>query len=398
MRIAFVHEFLLKGFASKDVIQVPSTLAESLKCRWSYITRPPSDVSQIPENGCVQFIGAQHSGTNLEHLRSGTESAVAYSKEFMLRAGWTASADADVYIAMFLNVRTLLGVLAYRLGRFVRMKPGFVYLKVDLGFTGRKKMEERLKRSLIARLMFSGIDWLFSISANVISVETEDGKQWISNIYRRSAPKVIVVRNCSAAVSRGLVSEMRRERRILAVSRLGAFEKAIDVLLPAFRIFSASNPEWHLMLVGEANDRFSELIREYSDLVRAQKIRHIGYVTDRLALTEIYRSAEIFVQPSRWEGFPTALIEAVKEGCIPICTPVFQVQEILGKYTDSLTAPVDDVKMLADIMCNQVAKMNEWSELRRYLEKRTENWNWKDQLEPVAALIRQKIGCQLERT
>ena len=396
MKIAFVHEFLLKGFASKDVIQVPSTLAERLDCCWSYITRPSSDVSQIPERGCVEFVGAEHGRTNVAHLRNGTESAVTYSKAFMLRAGWKASADADVYIAMFLNLRSLLGVLAYRFGRLLRMKDGFVYLKADLGYTGRKKMEERLKNRLTARLIFSGIDWLFSVSVNVISVETDDGKHWLSKTYRHSAPKVIVVRNCSAAVPRSSALGIRRERRILAVSRLGAYEKAIDVLLIAFRIFSASNPEWHLLLVGETNDRFSEFMRDYSDLVQEQKIRHIGYVADRVELTKIYRSAEIFVQPSRWESFPTALIEAVKEGCIPICTPVFQAEEILGKYTNALTVPVNDAKGLAEILCGLVAKMSEWNDVRRYLEMRTEKWNWNDQLASIATMIRHKFSEHME--
>ncbi len=395
MKIAFVHEFLLKGFASKDVIQVPSTLAKKLDFRWSYITRPPSAVSDLPEGGRIEFVGCEHSRVNVEYLKTGTESSVRYSKLFMVLAGWKASADADVYIGMFLNLRTLLGALAYRLGRLLRNKSGFVYLKVDLGFTGRKKMEERLKKSGIARLMFRGIDWLFSVCADVISVETEDGRQWLSTVYHRASSRVIVVRNCSAARPRDSVSRMQREPRILAVSRLGAYEKAIDVLLPAFRIFSSRNPEWHLLLVGEGNERFSALIDEYSDLVREKKIRHIGYVADRVALVEIYRSAEIFVQPSRWESFPTALIEAVKEGCIPICTPVFQVREILGKYTDALTVPVDDEAALAEAMCDLIAKRDEWTELRRYLEKRTENWNWEDQLEPISEMIRQRLSGRL---
>lgn len=391
MRIAFTHEFLLKAYFNKDVVQVPLTLAKKLECDWSYITRPTPHASEALAGSAVEFVGAAPDAANADHLKSGNEANVRFSKRFALQAGWRAAATADVYVSMFLNVRSLLGVLAYRSGRLVRRRPGFVYLKADVSHLGRSRLERRLASRPISRILFVVLDWLLAKTSDTVSIETEDGRKWLAGVYRNVSSKAIVVRNCSATSSQGVHALSPREETIVAVGRLGAYEKAVDVLLPAFREFSATHPTWRLLLVGEANQRFSGLIQGYRDLVDAGRIIHVGYVNRRDELLRIYRSSSIFVQPSRWESVSIALTEAVREGCLPMCTPVFCVDEVFGKYARQLTGPVDDPSGLARALARLVSQRDSWEDMRKYLMERTATWNWDDQLEPVASAIRKKL-------
>lgn len=390
MKIAFVHEFLLKAYSNKDVVQVPSTLARSLGCDWVYISRPSSHVPKVLPRGSTEFVGTEPDPVNSAHLRSGNEGEVTYSKTFVLRAGWRAAASADVYIGMFLNFRSLLGVLAYRLGRMARRRKGFVYLKADLSHIGRGRLERRLKNGLLVHMLFRVFDWLLARSTNIISIETEDGRNWLAEVYRRASARVVVVRNCSASGSDQACAPVVRGDTIVAVGRLGAYEKATDILLPAFRQFSSTHPTWRLLLVGHSSPGLATLIEGYSDLVEDGRIHHVGYVSDRGELVRIYRSSAIFVQPSRWESVSIALVEAVREGCLPVCTPVFCVEEVLGEYSKELTAPVNDSNALAETLTRLVDHRDRWDDMRRSLLEKTASWNWEDQLAPVVSAIRRK--------
>lgn len=390
MRIAFVHEFLLESYSNKDVVQVPSTLAKSLGCDWIYVCRPSRSIPKLLARGSTEFVGSEPDATNAAHLASGNEHAVRYSGAFALRAGWRAAATADIYIGMFLNMRSLLGVFAYRMGRLARGEKGLVYLKADLSQIGRESLERRIRSGVLVRALFRVFDWLLASITDIVSIETDDGRNWLAGVYRNLASKVVVVRNCSAGISHEGCISVSRGDTIVAVGRLGAYQKAIDILLPAFRKFASTHPTWELILVGESNSRFEALMAGYADMIDDGRIRHVGYVSERSELVALYRSAAIFVQPSRWEGFSIALIEAVTEGCLPVCTPVFCVDELLGRYSEELAAPVEDSTGLADTLTRLVAQRANWDDMRRYLLERTATWNWEDQLGPVVAVIRRK--------
>lgn len=391
MRIAFIHEFLHKAYSNKDVVQVPLTIAKSLGCEWRYITRPSRQAMDALPRELTEFVGAEPNEFNAEQLGA-NERSVTYSKMFALHSGWRASAIADVYVSMFLTPRTLLGVLAYRLGRLVRLKSGFVYLKADLSQVGRSSLEEKIRERLVLRAVFRAFAWTLAKSVDLVSVETEDGRNWLARVYKTVAEKTIVVRNCAAHGSDESPSLIVRDDTIVTVGRLGAHEKAIDILLPAFRQFSAENPTWRLLLVGDSSPKLTELLTSYQDLIAQGRLNHVGYIANRQDLTRIYQTAAIFVQPSRIEGLSIALFEAIREGCLPICTPVFSVDEVFGQYSSDLTVAVDDTNALSEAFRRLVAQRDQWNEMRRYLLDRTKTWNWEEQLAPVVSAIRKKLA------
>jgi glycosyltransferase involved in cell wall biosynthesis/GT2 family glycosyltransferase len=124
----------------------------------------------------------------------------------------------------------------------------------------------------------------------------------------------------------------RQPRRIVTVTRL-THQKGVDVLLQAMG--QLRNLETHLTVIGdgELRNQFEMMARELA----LDKIQFTGW-SDRAA--QHLDEYDLFVLPSRAEGQPFALIEALVQGLPCIATAVSGNPEVLGDgiYGD-LVAP-----------------------------------------------------------
>ena len=99
-----------------------------------------------------------------------------------------------------------------------------------------------------------------------------------------------------------------REKTILWVGRM-TFEKDVPHLLRAFAMVRDRFPDWTLKLVGDGSDR-----ADIERLIDALGIGDGVVLTGALGRDEVetaYRDASVFVLPSRSEGCPLALGEAM---------------------------------------------------------------------------------------
>ena len=97
-----------------------------------------------------------------------------------------------------------------------------------------------------------------------------------------------------------------RRPTILSVGRL-AHQKGHDILLKAFAGIAGRVPDWNLVIIGEGT-LLTSLQSEARSLGIDDHIAWPGRVAD---LAAYYESAGIFALPSRYEGTPNALQEAM---------------------------------------------------------------------------------------
>ncbi len=97
---------------------------------------------------------------------------------------------------------------------------------------------------------------------------------------------------------------------LLAVGRL-SYQKNFDVLLRAFTELAPRFAQWDLRIVGEGADRLKleALVDQTPSL--AHRVSLPGTSTD---MPVEYAAAHLFCLPSRWEGFPNVLAEALAHG------------------------------------------------------------------------------------
>jgi glycosyltransferase involved in cell wall biosynthesis len=130
---------------------------------------------------------------------------------------------------------------------------------------------------------------------------------------------------------------------ILNVGRM-VWDKAQEVLLEAFAMLGEELPEWRLAVVGDGRLE-NELRERATGLGIHDRIDWHGIVPDPYVH---YRNATIFALPSRVEGTPNALLEAMSCGLPVIVSdgapgPLELVQD--GKT--GLVVPVNDAPALA---------------------------------------------------
>jgi len=92
--------------------------------------------------------------------------------------------------------------------------------------------------------------------------------------------------------------------------------KNIGLLLQAFRIIAARDPDAELILTGDASPKLQHMI---GALGISDKVTWRGWL-DRDGLAEFYRSLDVFVFPSAKEGLGIAGIEAMAAGVPVIST------------------------------------------------------------------------------
>jgi GalNAc-alpha-(1->4)-GalNAc-alpha-(1->3)-diNAcBac-PP-undecaprenol alpha-1,4-N-acetyl-D-galactosaminyltransferase len=191
--------------------------------------------------------------------------------------------------------------------------------------------------------------------ADLVVAQTRDAAGWLE-------------RNCRARVSvipnalRALPSlDCRREPLIVAVGRLTT-EKGFDLLLHAFARLMRPFPEWRVCIVGEGMER-KALVQLAGRLGLTQRVEFLGEVR---GIDSWLARASLFVHPSRREGFPNAVLEAMGMGLAVICADCRAgPAELIADRINGRLVPVDDVDALAGAMAELMASSDSREALGR---------------------------------
>ncbi len=137
---------------------------------------------------------------------------------------------------------------------------------------------------------------------------------------------------------------------VLTVARICYEQKAQDLYMEAIRRIADRNV--HFVWAGEGED----FHRVRADLAAAgidDRVKILGHRDDVPALL---RAADLFVLPSRSEGMPFSLQEAMACGCPTLATAVGGIPEAFRGGTDTILVPPGDAGALADAISLALAE------------------------------------------
>lgn len=225
----------------------------------------------------------------------------------------------------------------------------------------------RFPLNVFMRVVFS----LFHPSGVV--AQTSIAAKFQRDYFSKNIP-IQVIPNAVRSVN---VYDKKRENWILAVGRLADPLKGFDRLVHAYS--NIKNKHWKLFFAGP-DDQAMNLKKLVADLSLTDRILFGGRIDN---IDEIYSQSGIFVIPSRSEGYPNALAEAMVSG-LPCISFDFVAgpRDMITHRVNGLLVTDGDI----DGMTKAIDELIDNQDLRRVLstnaielQKRLEDWNIVDQ-------------------
>ena len=182
--------------------------------------------------------------------------------------------------------------------------------------------------------------------ASAIVVQTEPIANWVRARFRIQVhiiPNPVLLGPARTEGSGPGKHADGQDRILISVGRL-THQKGFDLLIESFARLAAKHPDWRLVIYGEGPDR-AHLERLRDDSGCGDKIALPGLTRDLQAALD---EASLFALPSRFEGYPNSLLEALGAGLPVVATacPGGTV-EILAEGAHGMLVPPEDVGALA---------------------------------------------------
>lgn len=167
--------------------------------------------------------------------------------------------------------------------------------------------------------------------------------------------KIVYIPNAFDSSYAQEIQKDDKENRVLFVGRL-EYEKAPDVLLKAWQIVLKDHPDAELIMLGDGKER-AELKGLLIEFGISDSVKMKGTVNN---VRDYLLEASVFVLPSRIEGVPIAMLEAMAAGVPVVVTPVGDIPDIIKDSENGIFVKPDDIEGLAETI----------SELLSHPEKR----------------------------
>ena len=132
------------------------------------------------------------------------------------------------------------------------------------------------------------------------------------------------------------------EQLVVAAAR-HEFQKGLDVLVRAWPAIRRAHPQARLAIAGRRGNESARLEALAAAQVPEADLTWLGRRDD---VGDLLVAADVFVVPSRWEGFGSILVEAMALGATVVATDVGPIPWVVGPGWARLVAP-DDPEGLA---------------------------------------------------
>jgi len=257
------------------------------------------------------------------------EGLSANARKLYVLRGAIAGSRPDVVVS-FLDTTNILTLLA-TLGLGV---PVIVSERIDPSFNDELGRIWRVLRRLV-----------YPLAAKVV-VQTN---AVLVRMRRQLGTRVVVIPN--PVVEPEARHSARRaqpsdQKWVIGIGRL-TVQKGFDVLLQGFAQVADRHPDWSLRILGDG-PLSASLQRQIADLGLEARAFLLGRTSNPIPLLA---ESDLFVMPSRFEGFPNALCEAMACG-LPVIS--FDCPsgpgEIIRNGVDGILLPREDLESLVAAM------------------------------------------------
>jgi glycosyltransferase involved in cell wall biosynthesis len=173
----------------------------------------------------------------------------------------------------------------------------------------------------------------------------------------------------------------------MALLAVGAVvpRKGYDVLIAA--LATLTHLDWHLVIAGDGGRSPATAHELEADIARRGLTSRVALrgAVDESALATLYAEADLFVLPSRFEGYGMAYAEAIAHGLPVVGTTAGAIPQTVPPQAGILV-PSDDVTALADALRRLIEDPREYARLAAGARAATFP-SWREQATRFAAVL-----------
>lgn len=148
----------------------------------------------------------------------------------------------------------------------------------------------------------------------------------------------------------------KHAKKLLFIGSFGQLYKGADLLISALAKLNDSGRDYHLTLLGDGHYK-NDMLQLAISLKCKESVRFVGEVTAD-QVQQYIEQAEVFVMPSRTEGLPRALIEAMAKGLPAIGSTVGGIPELLDNEYLFESENIDMLANKLDALCQSIDSLN----------------------------------------
>ncbi len=185
------------------------------------------------------------------------------------------------------------------------------------------------------------------LSAGVIACVSEHSSLSLAAVLPEPRPIAVTGHNVSSLTASCRHAAAPDRFEILCPARLETY-KGVDVLLRAFAVVVARHPEAHLTIAGDGRLR-SEL-RKLARRLGIQGSVNFAGTLPPSRMAAALCAADAVVLPSRSEGLPLALLEAMALGKPVVATRAGGMPEMIRCLENGLLVPIGEPSAMAEAL------------------------------------------------
>jgi len=363
---------------------------------WTYFSNLMRELPQVdPEIAYVLFANYRIAG-KIDPTRTGVRNV---SERRVTESGSLQAARlASAFLRLPLETRSAHLALLWSPTPFAPIRWGSASV-----VTLHDMRHEDLKDSTIAseRVLLPALARHAARSATHILTVSEDAKRRIERVYGVSSERITVAHLASsphyfARVSSTEIARVRARYGIHTPYILSAAtshpHKNAAVLLDAFAALQGmGETDTTLVLFGSWEITGASLQDAIRTTGMDKRVILTGYVPDD-DLPALYQGAEVFVLPSRYEGFGLPVLEAMASGTPVITTTATSLPEVAGDA--ALLFNPDDREALVASLRHILENATLRAELIARGKARARHFTWRKSAEITLAAFRQAITPQ----
>lgn len=214
--------------------------------------------------------------------------------------------------------------------------------------------------------------------AKIVAVLSENEKEFVEKLRQN-----LDVRVLENAVALEEVKGRKLETGEKTIIFLGRHheDKGLREIVEACRILKSEDFRFDFKAFG-AGDAKDFFVREMT-AVLGEKFFYGGVVSGAEKWQALAES-DVFLLPSRYEGLPVALLEALAAGCVPVVSKIGSIDSVVKDGVNGFLIEPGNVPQIVEKLKSLLSDEADWRNLRRNAQNTIEEkFNFKDYIEKL---------------